>query len=280
MPPRAINGVTLFETRIGQGPPAIVLHGGPGASHDYLRPGFDVLADHRTLVFYDQRGGGQSAVPREVACGWQEHVADLEALRGVWGLDQLDLVGYSWGALLALLYATQHPARVASLALISPAPITRADRQGFEQRFSARNLDPALQARRTALRTSDLRVQDPEAYQRQIFALSVAPWFADPSRARDLTPFRLVGRVQQEVWDSLGDYDLREAVGRLRVPALVLHGEDDVIPIATARATAALLGAEFVAAPQCGHVPFVEAADLFRSAVGAFLRRGPGAGEG
>ena len=57
---RQIRGVTLFERRIGEGPETVVLHGGPGAHHDYLLPGFDALAPGRTLVYYDQRGGGRS----------------------------------------------------------------------------------------------------------------------------------------------------------------------------------------------------------------------------
>ena len=108
----------------------VVLHGGPGASHDYLRPGFDLLAAGRTLIYYDQRGGGQSPVPAGTPVGWREQVADLDALREAWGLDQLTICGYSWGGLLAMLYATEHPDRVARLALVSPAPAWRAARHG------------------------------------------------------------------------------------------------------------------------------------------------------
>ena len=60
--------------------------------------------------------------------GWQEQVADLEALRETWGLERLTICGYSWGGLLAMLYATEHPDRVARLALVSPAPAWRAAR--------------------------------------------------------------------------------------------------------------------------------------------------------
>ena len=88
-----VRGVELFVRRIGSGPAAVVLHGGPGAHHDYLLPGFDALADGRELVYYDQRGGGRSAVDRDVPVGWTEHVADLEALRDRWAMDRLTLVG-------------------------------------------------------------------------------------------------------------------------------------------------------------------------------------------
>ena len=260
---RDIRGVQLFERRIGSGPPAVVLHGGPGAHHDYLLPGFDALVDGRTLIYYDQRGGGQSAVPREVPVGWEEQVADLEALRALWQIDRIPLVGYSWGALLALLYAIAHPDRVERLVLVSPAPAWREGRALFEANFAARTTAPALQAERKALRESGLRESDPERYQKRLFELSVVPYFHDPALAANLTPFRVTGRTQQEVWDSLGDYDLRPALGALHFPATVLHGDSDPIPAELARTTADLLGAEFHLLERCGHVPHVERFDEF-----------------
>ena len=105
----AVNGVDLYERRIGSGDPVVVLHGGPGAHHDYLLPGFDALAAGHELIYYDQRGGGRSPVSRETPVGWREQVSDLEALRVHWGIERLTLAGYSWGGLLAMLYATEFP---------------------------------------------------------------------------------------------------------------------------------------------------------------------------
>jgi proline iminopeptidase len=268
---REVRGAHIFERRIGSGPPTVVLHGGPGAHHDYLLPGFDALAQHRELIYYDQRGGGRSAVPREAPVGWREQVADLDELRRQWGLEQLALAGYSWGGLLALLYAVEFPHRVSRLALVSPAPAWREARSEFERRFAERNLAPELQRQRAALRGSGLREQDPDRYAQQLFELSVAPYFYDPARARDLTPFRVTGRTQQEVWSSMGDYDLRPSISRLSVPALILHGEADAIPIEAAAAVAELLGAEFHRLPQCGHVPYVEAFPEFVRLLDGFL---------
>ena len=98
----SIRGVEIFVRRIGEGRPVVVLHGGPGADHEYLRPGFDALAQARELIYYDQRGGGLSPVSRDVPVGWTEQVADLEELRRFWALDRMTLAGYSWGGLLAL----------------------------------------------------------------------------------------------------------------------------------------------------------------------------------
>jgi proline iminopeptidase len=268
---RTVRGVRLFERRIGRGPATVVLHGGPGAHHDYLLPGFDALAAGRTLIYYDQRGGGRSSVPREVPVGWREQVADLDALREAWGLERLSIAGYSWGGLLALLYATDHPAHVERLALVSPAPAWRSARAEYERRLAERTMAPALQEARAALRASGLRERDPETFQRRSFELSVAGYFHDPAKVSALTPFRVTGRTQLEVWNSLGDYDLRPALERVRVPVVVLHGDDDPIPAESARALATALAAPFHLLPDCGHVPYVEAFEEFRRLLDGFL---------
>jgi proline iminopeptidase len=225
------------------------------------------------MVYYDQRGGGRSPVDRPVPVGWREHVADLEALRLEWRLDRLTLLGYSWGGLLALLYATEFPARIANLALVSPAPAWRTARDEFERRFAERNTAPALEAERRMLRESGLRDQDPEAYRQRLFELSVTAYFYDPSRVRHLTPFRVTGRTQSEVWDSLGDFDLRSSLRELDIPAVVLHGDHDVIPVAASRELADLFRAPFHLLPNCGHVPYVEAFDQFVAILNEFLPR-------
>src|SRR2546427_11559481 len=115
-----LDGVRLFTRRAGDGPPVVMLHGGPGAHHDYLLPQYDLLAQGRSLLYYDQRGGGQSPVPRDTPLGWREHVADLDGLRERFGLERVVLCGYSWGGLLAVLYLLEHPTRVERLALLLP----------------------------------------------------------------------------------------------------------------------------------------------------------------
>src|SRR6266513_4124511 len=179
-----LNGVRLYTRRVGHGPPVVVLHGGPGAHHDYLLPQYDHLTEGgRALLYYDQRGGGRSPVAREVPVGWREHVADLEALRLHWALDRLTLLAYSWGGLLAVLYALDHPDRIARLALVSTAPATAHWRAEFERRLAERMADPRIVEGRAALQASGLQTSDPEQYRRRAFALSVAGYFRDPSVA-------------------------------------------------------------------------------------------------
>jgi proline iminopeptidase len=269
---RPVRGAVLFERRIGSGPPVAVLHGGPGASFDYMLPGFDAVARRRTLIYYDQRGGGRSPISGEQPVSWRDHVADLEALRQLWGLDRLTILGYSWGGLLAQLYAIEHSNRVERLALVCPAPSWQAARDEFERRFSVRNLAPEVQAERERLRASDLRVRDPDAFQRRMFELSVVAYFHDPEQARNLTAFRVIGRIQQETWRSLGDYDLRPRLATLRgLPALLIHGADDPIPLEASQETARRLGATLEVLDRCGHCPHVERLDAFVLLLDQFL---------
>jgi len=270
-----LGGVRLHTRRVGPAPPVVVLHGGPGADYAYLLPQYDRLAHGRALLFYDQRGGGRSPVARDVPVGWQEHVADLEALRKHWAIDRLTLLGYSWGGLLAVLYALEHPDRVGQLALVAPAPLTARWREEFERRLSARLADPRIVRARAELSASGLAQRDPEKYRRLAFALSVAGYFKDPSRAKELTPFRVTARTQQAVWQSLGNYDLRDRLRgtfpKGRTPrAVVVHGVYDPLPIEAARETAALLDTGVIELAT-GHAPHVEATEDFVRALNGFL---------
>src|SRR5262249_11174956 len=128
-------------------------------------------------------------------------------------------------------------------------------------------------ALRLQLAASGLRERNPDEYRQRTFELSVAGYFADPTAAHGLTPFRVTGRVQQSIWDSLGDFDLLTPgqLDSVRLPALVLHGRQDPIPLASSVAAAHALGAELVTIDHAGHVPYVERPDVLFSSIRSFL---------
>src|SRR5687768_2947180 len=78
----------------------LVLHGGPGADHQYLLPQMLALATEYDLLFYDQRGGGKSRTDDPQPITWETHVDDLAAVVAELGARPLEIVGYSWGGLL------------------------------------------------------------------------------------------------------------------------------------------------------------------------------------
>jgi len=297
MPPVPVPRVDGFTTTTdvplywciygaASGEKLLLLHGGPGAHHDYLLPQMLSLAEpngaaSRELLFYDQRGGGRSrsdTSDREAAITWETHVRDLELVIDELHVESLTIVGYSWGGLLALLFAREAAARrvrfaPARLVLIDPAPVARRFRDQFEREFARRQASPEVQGLRDELAASGLRERDPAAYRHRSFELSVAGYFADPRAARDLTPFRVTGRVQQSVWDSLGDYDLvaDPELRAITTPTLIVHGRQDPIPLESSEQCASALRATLVVLDQCGHVPYVEQPHALFAAIEEFL---------
>ena len=111
-------------------------------------------------------------------------------------------MGYSWGALLAMLYAVQHPQHIERLILLSPAPPTAAVRKEYQQRMADAMHRPEVQK----LREEFAQKKDtlsPEEQRRYRFALAVTPYFLSPRRALELTPFLVKQRLEEAIWKSL-----------------------------------------------------------------------------
>lgn len=94
----------------------LILHGGPCADHTYMRPEFDVLAKTAKVIYYDQRGCGESELSPTYY--WEDHVKDIKRMiqKHAPG-KKVFLAGSSWGSLLALLYAYQHPEDIKGMIL-------------------------------------------------------------------------------------------------------------------------------------------------------------------
>jgi proline iminopeptidase len=272
------TAVPLYWAKYGQeqGRKLLLLHGGPGADHCYMLPQMLHLGKRFDLIFYDQRGGGRSKTDARIPITWQTQVEDLGAVVNEFGLEPLSVVGYSWGAMLALLYTVEqrrnpHLVPPARLALINPAPLTREYRRQFEAEFARRQQSPDILKLREELAASGLKEKDPAAYRQLAFELGVAGYFADPRKARDLTPFRVVARIQESVWESLSDFDLIRNLEGIKIPSIVIHGRDDPIPIASSVEAARALGTNPVVLDECGHVPYVEQPQRLFAALDPFL---------
>lgn len=213
-----------------------------------LRPHLDALASpRRRVVYYDQR--------REPV-DHRRHVADVDEVRSSLGRDRIDLLGFSWGALLAILYALEHPQAVSRLVLVSPLPVHGGAADEIRARVAVASARPAVRA----------------FAEKDAFARRVGPFLYTPERALELTAVDTDEAVARAAWSSLEGYDLRERLPQLReLPTLVVHGEDDPIPASTARETAALASARLEIIERCGHAPFFEAPGIFVPMVTRFL---------
>ena len=266
----AVPGASLHICEVGSGrsPPLVIVHGGPGEAHDVLRPHLDALSAIRRVVYYDQRGGGRSMLAsRTPHAGVREHVADLERIRVHLG-GPLELLGFSWGALLAVLYALEHPDRVARMVLVSPPPL-----RGLDQRQRERL---ARAAERPSARAVLARIAGEaangglESARRAALAVRVVPCLFDPSAIFELTPVDVVPDAKEAAESSLRGVDVRAGLRSLRdLPCMIIRGRDD--PICEDGELGGLLGASEAVLADCGHAPFVEARERFLDAVGAFL---------
>jgi proline iminopeptidase len=293
-PPNKDDVLHLVE--LGSGPATIiVLHGGPGFSHRYLRPEWDVLARRYRVVYYDQRGCGQSQ--RRGSAGWEQHVADLQTLvsryrkRG-----PVILAGSSWGSWLALLYAWSHPHQVHALILsgVPPWPIGRLAMSGPIRRPSGR--PPALDSAPPSIRD---RWENLER-ARRAYEDAIDSW----TQARLDSMY--AGLLPQPMWDSVtslrmaSNLDRRLAarlgegcpvsrgaiyasfqrgprlpdLGLITTPVLVVRGTrrnmtsdgaDALVRILPNRTLVTLMGA--------GHDPWFERPSQFFAHVGRFLNQ-------
>jgi proline iminopeptidase len=101
-----VPGGRVWWLRVGNGPktPLLLLHGGPGAGHNYLLS-MKALADERPVIFYDQLGCGRSDSPENDSLYTvARSVEELGAVRKALGLDRIVLFGSSWGSMLAIEY--------------------------------------------------------------------------------------------------------------------------------------------------------------------------------
>ncbi|MBV9608229.1 MAG: alpha/beta fold hydrolase, partial [Acidobacteria bacterium] len=114
------NGVMIYFKSIGRGQPLVIVHGGPGASHDYFLPNLYLLARHNRVVFIDERGSGRSPQlddPRQYTI--ENMVDDLESVRQALGLGKISLLGHSFGGVLAQAYALKYQRNLSHLILAS-----------------------------------------------------------------------------------------------------------------------------------------------------------------
>jgi len=236
----SVNGVRLFFDVEGaklvpdgpvmrEKPVLLMLHGGPGADHSIYRPAYSALADVAQIVYLDHRGNGRSEDgPRE---GWNlaQWGDDVRAFCDALGIVDPIVLGASFGGMVAMAYATRHPAHPSKLVLISTEAAGgsyRERRVALFERFGGpevgalarrRFLQPEApldQEARDAWRRLALPVytripRDPDMARRAINRPEVAlHWFAKPGGESD-------------------SFNMFPELDRIRCPTLVIGGEDD-----------------------------------------------------
>jgi pimeloyl-ACP methyl ester carboxylesterase len=284
-----VNGVRLFFDIEGaklvpdgpvmrEKPTLLMLHGGPGSDHSIYRPAYSVLADVAQIVYLDHRGNGRSEDgPRE---GWNlaQWGDDIRAFCDVLGIASPIVLGASFGGMVALAYATRHPAHPSKLVLISTAAAGgeyRERRVELFERFGGPEVG-ALARRRF------LEVQGhPDQASLDAWARLAVPHYTRVKRDPDMAR-RAVNRSEVLRWftrpgGESDSFNMRGDLHRIQCPTLVLGGEDDPIhPIESQADIAAALPAHLVRFERfadCRHSVVTDAPERAMAVIRQFIEQ-------
>jgi proline-specific peptidase len=259
--------------------PLVCLHGGPGSTHHYFAPLERLAEEGRQVVLYDQVGCGKSDRPTDIQWSVAVFVQELAALRDELGLEQVHLLGTSWGGQLALEHALSGYGGLTSLVLSStlasveewateawrlraelpPEVVEVLDRYEHAEAYE----DPAY---REALDAFDDRYVRRGARSRPELDRMREELGREAYRA-------MVGPNEWTVTGALRGWDVRDRLGEIAVPALVARGRYDMC---TERIAATLLGglpnAREVVFEESSHMPVLEESDRYLDVVESFLR--------
>lgn len=278
-----VNGTKLYYRMIGEGVPVVMVHGGPGLDHTYFLPQMTRVGSGYKLIFYDQRATGRSSLDVDTnSMTMDNFVEDLEGMRKALKLDKMNLMGHSWGGLVAMFYAVKYPEHLASLMLVNSTPASVQLRDSSFNIMAARTsrADSIEQAGITS--TAAFKKREPEAmvkffrllfrgtfYQKN-YADSLSLNF-DSTYAKSSMLLRFLAK------DSvLKNYDLFDKLDIVRCPVLIIGGDHDMIPAeCNERIQEHINTSRYILFPNCGHFPFVEAPEEFFPTVRAFLKSLP-----
>ena len=269
----------LFCRIVGQGKPLIVIHGGPGLTQDYLLPHMAKLGQNNLVIFYDQRGCGQSLAeinPETISI--ETYVKDLEAIRQAFNFDKISILGHSWGGFFAMQYAIAHPEHVDRLILSNSMTASSEDFCLFVQEYMRRTApyNAEIDKIREMPGFKTGQVDLVERYYQLIFRT----YCYNPEKAvliySRMTPTAAINgtKVYEIFRKNVTDkpFNLQPALKNLRIPTLVIHGDSDPVPPITAQHLHENIScSKYVLMKNCGHFPYVEEPDLYFLEIAEFL---------
>jgi proline iminopeptidase len=294
------TGYEVFYRTVGDGQDTLlVLHGGPGVSHRYLDRLTELAGPALKVVFYDQLGSGDSDWPPEEETDlWSvpRFVREVETVRAELDLGAVHVLGQSWGGNLALQYALEYPSYVKSLVLSNTGASAPEIAHGMAGLKVELGHELGAETFARAMRHEALGELDDPEYQEWVLNLysrhlrRSTPFDAERSR-REFQEIAAplmeqVGPAYRTMWGPNEfvctggeiEFDVRERLGEVAVPALILCGWYDELIVDVSRTMAAgLPDNEFVIFGNSSHFTILEKeAELYLGAIANFLSRQTG----
>lgn len=262
--------------------PLLCLHGGPGANWLHMKP-YEVFADVRRVVFYDQLGAGNSAVegPHDVSLWTPElYVEEVDAVREALGLERVHVLGHSWGGMLAMQYAATRPDGLVSLIAQSSPPSV----PGWMPEVARLRSELPAEVEATLREHEAAGTTDSPEYEEAMMVFYVRhlcrvdpwpDWLGECFRILEENPevyHSMNGPSEFHVIGSIRDWQSKDRLGEIDVPTLLVSGRHDEATPATVRPYAERIGdARWEIFENSSHMPHVEEEERFLDVVGDFL---------
>jgi pimeloyl-ACP methyl ester carboxylesterase len=262
----------------GSGPPALLLHGGPGLS-DYLADLAEELSEVVTVARYQQRGLAPSVLEGDRTV--EGHVADAVAVLDALGWDRAWVIGHSWGGHLAMHLAVAHPDRLLGMAVLDALwAVGDGGMAAFGENLT-RGLTDEQRAWVEEYTTREDAGEGTPEESLEVLRVLWPFYYGDPATALPMPDLRMDLEGALITWPSINAHfeegTLDHGLQQLRMPALVLAGEASPIPSAEAERTAALIpGVSLRMLPGIGHFPWIEQPGSVLREMAALLSGKPG----
>ena len=274
-----INGTNHFYQTMGTGDSLVILHGGPGLSHQYLKSQLDsLLSSNFTLLYYDQRASGWSDGIKDTSkLTIQTFVEDLESLRKHFKLSKMNLLGHSFGGLLAMHYAITYPGKVNSMILVDTDAASYELRTPYQIKMINSRLSEQQEAFLDSLeKTIEFKNFDPQIYE-AYYKTFLTSYFANPKDTAKLTlgfdsvSVPKIGITNGIVRSNLGEYDIHNQLAKIMGRTLIIQGNESVFSVEGARAIhKELPNSEIHIFENCGHFEYIEFPKKFQNLVFEF----------
>jgi proline-specific peptidase len=275
------SGYRIWYRRIGdcRGVPLLVIHGGPGSGHDYLEP-LERLSKRREIIFYDQLGCGNSDRPADCSLWRMERfLAELDEVREALHLRRVNVLGQSWGGMLAIEYAVSKPQGIHSLILADTC--ASMPQLVKEIKCLRSQLPPETIAVLDHYEAAgdfhhpDYRAAVEHFYKRHVYRLSTIPacLLLTAANLKNSRVYETMnGPNELVITGNLKEWDRTDQLSQITVPTLVLVGRhDEVTPACAETIHHGINGSQLVVFRQSAHLPHLEEEERYLHVVDRFL---------
>lgn len=258
-------------------PPLVVVHGGPGFAHNYLKH-LRILSSDRPVILYDQLGCGASPGNPKDGFSVEYFIHELEALITYLGYQKCHFLGHSWGSIVCVEYALKHKIATCSLTLASPClsiPLWINDAEKNIKALSKKNQNAIWKAHKEkTFNSQDYQAALKEYYKRHVFRLEERPLFLlESDRLSGAAPYQaLWGPNEICLTGSLSTYDALSRVKDLEVPTLITIGKFDEVSEETGkRYLSFFANSELAVFQNSSHQPHLEETEQYLRTVKEYL---------